>query len=152
MISTIVKSRVHIASGLVLFVFVASHFANHALGIGSIALMEQGRHVFSIVWRSLPGTVLLYGALLAHFLLALEALLRRRTLRMPAGEALKIGFGLCLPLMLAEHVVATRLDFALTGFLRGYPEVLQAVGISAASVVFYSVALVVVWLALSWAR
>ena len=36
MISTVAKSKVHIASGLVLIVFVASHFANHAFGMVSI--------------------------------------------------------------------------------------------------------------------
>ena len=91
MISTVVKSRVHIASGLVLIVFVASHFGNHALGLVSIAMMERGRQAFSMIWRSPPGTLLLYGALLAHFLLAVDALWRRHTLRMPAGEAVKIS-------------------------------------------------------------
>lgn len=145
MIGTVVKSRLHVASGLVLAVFIASHFANHALGIGSITLMESGRSIFNLVWRSAPGTLLLYGALLTHVLLALDALWRRRTFRMPLGEALKIGFGLALPLMIGEHVIATRLEYALSGFVRGYPEVLRAIGVSGASVLFYSLALIVAW-------
>src|ERR1044072_2058253 len=103
MISTVVKSRVHIVSGLVLSIFLASHFGNHALGIVSIDLMERGRAGFNVIWRSVPGTVLLYGALLSHFLLALDALWRRRSLRMPVAEALKIGLGLGLPLLIADH-------------------------------------------------
>jgi adenylate cyclase len=47
--STITKSRVHIASGLVLVFFVAGHFINHALGISSIEQMEAGRAGFNIL-------------------------------------------------------------------------------------------------------
>ncbi|MBX9459570.1 MAG: adenylate/guanylate cyclase domain-containing protein [Rhizobium sp.] len=145
MISTVVKSRVHIISGLVLAVFLASHFANHALGIVSVSLMERGRGIFNILWRSSPGTVLLYGALLAHFLLALDALWRRGSLRMPVAEALKIGFGLALPLLLAEHVIATRLEYTMTGFVRGYPEVLRAINVSSGKVALYAAVLVIAW-------
>jgi adenylate cyclase len=145
MISTIAKSKVHIASGLVLIVFVAGHFANHAFGMVSITMMERGREMFSLVWRSWPGTTLLYGALLAHFLLALDALWRRHTLRMPVSEAIKIVFGLSLPLLLAEHVIATRLEYALTGFDRGYPEVLRGIGTSSMNIAYYVVAVIVVW-------
>lgn len=145
MISTALKSKVHIASGLVLITFVALHFANHALGIMSITAMERGREFFSLVWRSLPGTVLLYGALLAHFLLAVDALWRRRTLKMPVAEAMKIIFGLSLPLLLAEHVIATRLEYVLTGFDRGYPEVLRGLGVSTPNIIFFVFVVIVVW-------
>lgn len=145
MISTSIKSRVHIISGLILAVFIASHFANHALGIVSISLMERGREGFNTVWRSLPGTILLYGALLAHFLLALDALWRRRSLRMPVAEALKIGLGLALPLLISEHVVATRLEYSMSGFVRGYPEVLRAINVSNGTVAQYVIAVTIAW-------
>jgi adenylate cyclase len=145
MISTVVKSRVHIVSGLVLAFFLATHFANHALGIVSIDLMERGRAGFNVIWRSIPGTVLLYGALLAHFLLAIDALWRRRSLRMPVSEGLKIGFGLALPLLIADHVIATRLEYSLTGFVRGYPEVLRAINVSPGSITLYVAAVVIAW-------
>jgi adenylate cyclase len=143
--STITKSRVHIASGLVLAFFIAGHFINHALGISSIELMEAGRAGFNILWRSIPGTALLYGALLTHFALALDALWRRGSFRMPVGEALKILFGLALPFLLAEHVVATRLEFSLTGHVRGYTEVLRSMWISNGTAAFYTAALVIAW-------
>lgn len=145
MISTVIKSRVHIVSGLVLAVFLASHFTNHALGIVSIDLMERGRAGFNVIWRSIPGTILLYGALLAHFLMALDALWRRRSLRMPVSEALKIGFGLALPLLLSDHVIATRLEFTMSGFVRGYPEVLRAINLSTGTVVLYVAAVIIAW-------
>lgn len=49
-------------SGLVLFVYVTSHFANHALGLVSLAAAEAGLRIAVSVWHSLPGTLLLCGA------------------------------------------------------------------------------------------
>jgi adenylate cyclase len=145
MISTTLRSRVHIISGIVLAIFIASHFANHALGIVSVTLMEEGRQAFNVVWRSLPGTVLLYGALLAHFLLALGALWRRRSLRMPVAEAVKITLGLSLPLLIGEHVLATRFEYSVSGFERGYPEVLRAINESNSMIALYVTAAIVAW-------
>jgi adenylate cyclase len=101
-------TRLRLASGLVLMVFVASHLANHALGIVSLAAMEQGRAAFVAVWRSLPGTLLLYAALLGHVGLVVHKLWRRRSLRMPAWEAAQIALGLLIPFWLAAHVIGTR--------------------------------------------
>ncbi len=101
-------TRLRLASGLVLMVFVASHLANHALGIISLAAMAEGRAVFVAVWRSLPGTVLLYAALLGHVGLVVHRLWRRRSLRMPAWEAAQITLGLLIPFWLVAHVIGTR--------------------------------------------
>ena len=101
-------TRLRLASGLVLMVFVASHLANHALGIVSLAAMEQARTAFVAVWRSPPGTLLLYAALLGHIGLALHKLWRRRSLRMPAWEAAQITLGLLIPFWLTVHIIGTR--------------------------------------------
>jgi adenylate cyclase len=101
-------TRLRLASGLVLMVFVASHLANHALGIVSLAAMEQGRVVFVAVWRSPPGTLLLYAALFGHIGLVVHRLWRRRSLRMPAWEAAQIALGLLIPFWLAAHIIGTR--------------------------------------------
>lgn len=89
----------HLVSGAILGTFVLAHFFNHSLGLISIEAMETARRGFNLIWHSLPGTVLLYGALLLHFVMALESIYRRQTLRMPAREALKIVFGLSLPFL-----------------------------------------------------
>ena len=60
--------------------FLLTHFSNHALGLVSVEAMETARKWFNALWRNPLGTALLYGALLVHFALAMEALLRRRTL------------------------------------------------------------------------
>jgi adenylate cyclase len=139
------RSRLHIASGVILAVFIVTHFLNHALGLHSLALMEWGRGYFSLIWRSAPGTVLLYGAFLTHAALALEQLARRRSWRMPAREALKIGFGLAIPYLMMAHVTGTRLELALSGYDRGYLEVLRALWSGVGAKIQYLSALIVVW-------
>ena len=76
-----------LSTGLVVALFVVGHFLNHALGVVSIEAMDRMRVALAAWWRSPPGTVLLYGSLLTHFVLALISLYRRSTLRMPAWEA-----------------------------------------------------------------
>ncbi len=70
--------QVRLASGLVLFTYLVSHFANHALGLVSLEAMEAGRTVFLALWHNWVGTPVLYLSLVTHGLLALWALYRRR--------------------------------------------------------------------------
>ena len=100
-------ARARLTSGVVLFVFVASHLLNHALGIISLATMEAGREVFLAVWRNPVGSIVLIASLLIHFGLVLYTMFRRRTLRMPVREALQIVAGLAIPPLLAVHVIGT---------------------------------------------
>ncbi len=101
-------ARARMAAGIILYVYVATHLLNHALGIASLETMEIGREVFLAVWRNPIGSTLLYGAILVHVVLVLWSLFRRRTLRMPLREALQILFGLLLPVVLLEHIIGTR--------------------------------------------
>ena len=103
-----VTTRLRLASGLVLVGFVATHLINRALGIHSLAAMKAGRELFVALWRSWPGTLLLYVALAGHVLLVVHRLYRRRSLRMPAWEAAQIVLGLLIPFWLVVHVVGTR--------------------------------------------
>ncbi len=103
-----IATRLRLATGLVLMTFVTSHFVNHALTLHSVDAVDAGSDVFRAVWRSLPGTVLLYGALLIHMALALSKIYRRRSLRMPAWEVAQVALGLAIPFWLAVHVIGTR--------------------------------------------
>ena len=123
--------EVRLVSGLVLGAFLLSHFSNHALGLVSVEAMEVGRHWFNAIWRHPGGTVLLYGSLVLHFFLALQALYRRRTLRMPFREAAQLTLGLALPFMLIPHVTNTRIELALTGREADYPEVIYGLWVAA---------------------
>ena len=109
------RRDLRLASGLVLFVYVAAHLVNHALGLISIAVAERGLHIAVAVWQSPLGTLLLYGAAGTHIALAFLALYERRTLRMPPIELLRIALGLTIPTLLIAHAVGTRLAFEIYG-------------------------------------
>ena len=101
--------QVRLATGLVLFAYLVTHFLNHALGIISLQAMEAGRLVFLAVWRNGVGTTVLYLSLLAHMALALWALYRRRNLaRMPLWEMAQLLLGLAILPLLVQHVLGTR--------------------------------------------
>jgi adenylate cyclase len=139
--------EIRLSTGLVLAAFLLTHFGNHALGLVSLEAMEAGRSWFNRLWRSPVGTVLLYGSVLLHFLLALQALYRRRTLRMPFREAAQLILGLSLPFLLIAHVVGTRVEWALTGHDSGYPEVVRSLWlVSPDAGARQAITLVVAWL------
>lgn len=106
--------------GLVLFTYLTTHFLNHSLGLISIDAMLAGREWFVLLWRSRLGTLALYTAFTVHILLAYWSLYRRRTLRMPAWEAVQLSLGLTIPLLLVWHVVGTRLAHEMAGTRDSY--------------------------------
>ena len=97
-----------------MMVFVVMHLTNLSLNLISLQVAEAGRLWFIAIWRSLPGTVLFYGAVLVHVVLVLRSLYRRRSLVMPLREAAQVAAGLAIPLLLAVHVVGTRVFHELT--------------------------------------
>ena len=101
------QQRLRLWSGLVLFAYVTTHLANHALGVVSVDAMEAGRTVFAAVWRSWPGIFLLAGSFAVHATLAVAKLFRARHLRMPLWEAAQQVLGLTIPFLLAVHAIAT---------------------------------------------
>lgn len=107
--------RCRLVSGLILFTFAATHFLNHALGLVSIdamTVMQEGRKVIT---RSLPGSLILGGALVTHMSLGIAKLVYRSTLRMPAWEAVQISLGLLIPILLFPHIVNTRVAHEVLG-------------------------------------
>jgi adenylate cyclase len=113
-------------SGLLLFGYVAAHLLNHALGLVSLQWADAARRVVHALWGSLPGTVLLYGALLLHAALAFASLWERRSLRMPPLQGLRVALGFALPLLLALHVANTRLAHEVFALETRYAYVVNA--------------------------
>ncbi len=136
-----------LATGLILFAYLLTHSLNHALGLISLDAMEQGRLIFLLVWRSIPGTLLLYTSLAAHMLLALWSLYRRRSLRMPTWEATQLLLGLAIPPLLAVHIIGTRLAHELYGTDDSYRYVLLAIWVfKPADGLQQTIVLLVAWL------
>ncbi len=79
--------RLRLISGLILFTYVLTHLLNLILGLVSLPALEAGREVFLSFWRSWPGSLALYTALLLHLALAYYAIFRRDSLVMPPPTA-----------------------------------------------------------------
>ena len=122
----VTQRDLRLASGLTLFVYVATHLLNHALGLHSVAVAERGLRLAVAVWHSVPGTIALYGAAAVHVTLAFGAIYQRRTLRMPPLELLRIVVGLGMPLLLIGHAIATRIAWEAWGAAPEYSRVVWA--------------------------
>ncbi|NGO51000.1 adenylate/guanylate cyclase domain-containing protein [Allomesorhizobium camelthorni] len=113
-----------LATGLVLFIYATSHLLNHAFGIRSAGTMEAAANFLLDPWQTMPGLVLLYGAVAIHVALGLYSLYRRRHFRMPASEAMQIALGLSIPLLLISHAAAIRIGEGVYDLSVGYDRVL----------------------------
>ena len=58
-------------SGIILFLFAATHFLNHAAGLISLELMHEVQQLRWAATRSFTGTTILVLALLTHVALGL---------------------------------------------------------------------------------
>ena len=107
-------------SGWVLWLYVLLHLLNHATGLVSLSNAEHIRSALHVLWHSVPGSILLYGALLVHASLALMSVAQRHTWRMPTTEALRLACGLILPLLMAAHFASTRWAASAWGVTNSY--------------------------------
>ena len=119
--------RLRLASGLVMFTYVAGHMTNHMLGLISLPAAEAMLRVAIRVWQSPPGTTLLYGAFVVHLALALRTIHRRRNWRLPPTEWLRLWAGFSLPLLLITHVVSTRVATSFYGFEPSYQKIVTSI-------------------------
>jgi adenylate cyclase len=108
--------QVRLISGLVMFVYIFSHFFNHALGNISYDAMETWLRYHVWFWRIPIVNDTLYLAAIIHFSLGLWALYQRRHFRYSTAEITQLVLGLSIPLWLAGHLGAERLGGALFGW------------------------------------
>ncbi len=94
-----------IVTGLILLSFVTTHLVNLILGMHSIALVEQARPYLTGLWTGPIGSVFLEITLTIHFLLAMEAIYKRKTLRMSANDMVQFLAGLAIIPLLVPHVI-----------------------------------------------
>jgi adenylate cyclase len=101
--------QLRLSSGLVMLAYVTMHLLNHAVGLISLQAMEDVLWYIFRIWSNRPAQVLLYGSFLVHYGLALWALWQRRSLRLRPSELAQIILGFAIPILLARHVVGTRI-------------------------------------------
>lgn len=142
--SALSQQRLRLAAGLVLFAFVLTHYLNHVAGIVSVEWMEAAQVWHRGFWRFPPVEAVLVAALLTHAGLALWKTACRSTFKMSRREALQLGLGLSIPLLLAPHVVGTYGVAKAFGWDDSYGAVLPRLW--PGSAVLQSVALAVVWI------
>ena len=139
--------QIRLATGFVLFAYVTLHFANHALGNVSVDAMESGLAIQKAIWQSLPGAVILYVSLATHMSLGFWALYQRRHFRWTRLEATQLVLGLCIPFLLTDHVIGTRVALSMFGLEKGYAQELLKFWVSAPFFgVLQAILLVIVWI------
>src|ERR1700691_4380664 len=139
--------QIRLATGLVLYVYVALHFTNHALGNISIGAMESGLAVQKLIWQSPPGAVILYASLLTHMSLGFWALYERRRFRWTRLEATQLVLGLSIPFLLTNHVIGTRVALSHFGIEKGYAQELVGFWVNSPLLgALQAVLLLIVWI------
>ena len=68
--------------------------------------------VMKTLWQSTAGVALLYRAISIHVLLAYWALYERRHFRWTRTEIVQLVSVFCIPLLLANHILVTRVSRA----------------------------------------
>lgn len=136
--------RLRLISGLILFLFAATHFLNTAIGLVSLEQMDAVDQWRRVIIRSLPGTIILATALVLHMFLALWKLALRRTLRLPWWELVQVGFGLLIPFLLFPHIVNTRIATNYFGVVDNY--LYELARLWPANAVLQSTLLLLVWI------
>jgi adenylate cyclase len=116
--------QVRITCGLILFCYLLSHFANHALGNISYAAMEEGLDYHMAFWRDPVVAALFYTAAIVHWSLGLWALYQRRQFRYARPEITQLVLGLSIPFLLATHFIGLRLRATLFGIDLYYAQAL----------------------------
>ena len=141
-----IESRLRLGSGIVLALYVTQHLINHGFGIISIDAAEAYRKTVGAVFQTLPGLVLLYGAILFHAIIALRALYRQPSLRLPRWQALQLLMGLSILPLLVGHAVANR-GFALLGDVDpNYYYVVTSISLKPEFLVKLLILIVIIWI------
>jgi adenylate cyclase len=139
--------QIRLASGVVLFAYLVSHFLNHALGNISMEALASGVYLHTAFWQFLPVTIVFYGACLVHTGLGIWALYQRRQFRWKAIEPLQLVLGLSIPMIIIAHIVGVRLGQTLFGHEKLYPQELYLFWVASQTRLWLMLAvLVIAWL------
>ena len=118
--------QIRLASGVVLFAYLTSHFLNHALGNISMEALASGVYFHTRFWQFPPVGILFYASCLVHTALGIWALYQRRQFHWKAIEPLQLVLGLSIPALIITHIVGVRVGQALFGHEKLYPQVFFA--------------------------
>ncbi|MCJ8308393.1 MAG: 2Fe-2S iron-sulfur cluster binding domain-containing protein [Rhizobiaceae bacterium] len=139
-------AQARIWSGVVLFIYLAWHMANHAFGLYSDELMHQAGRLLSKTVGFGPVAILLYGSFTVHIFLSLWRVYQRRSLRMTAKEWLQLIMGLLIPYFMISHIMSTNYAENAYDLNITYDFVLLSVFVFAPEYAYYNaIGLVAAW-------
>jgi adenylate cyclase len=118
--------QIRLASGVVIFAYLASHLLNHALGNVSTEALAEGAYLHVAFWQFLPVAIIFYTACVVHTGLGIWSLYERRQFRWKAIEPLQLVLGLSVPALVITHIIGVRLGQTLFGHEKLYPQVFFA--------------------------
>jgi adenylate cyclase len=104
-----VRSRLRLASALVMLTFVICHLSAHCVLLVSFEDAEATLKFLMYPWRTHLGIVILVGAFVVHYSNALWSIYVRRSLRLTRWEWGQLALGLCIPLVITYHIAAARI-------------------------------------------
>jgi adenylate cyclase len=104
------RSWLRLLSALTMLTFVICHLTAHCFLLISFDDAETARRILMYPWRGWTGTIVLSTAFLIHYTNALWSIFVRRSLRLKPWEWTQLALGLCIPVLLTSHVVATRIS------------------------------------------
>ena len=120
-----------IVTGIVLFVFVATHLLNMSVGLISLQALDQARHYFMLPWSNPVGFFVLVGSMLVHGALGLVAIYWRNTLQMTRYDLIQTISALLIIPLLASHVLGVTLAAKMFSFEPSYQSTLNAFWVQA---------------------
>tara|TARA_R110002110_G_scaffold88584_7_gene230832 strand:- start:4109 stop:5764 length:1656 start_codon:yes stop_codon:yes gene_type:complete len=119
---------------------------NHSIGIFSLEAMERARPFIQAAFTNPVLFPLLYLSMFVHMALALTAVYRKRTLKMPVWQAIQLILGLLIWPLIALHIAGTRLVDLISDIEPNYPYVINSIFASGDLVIVKYVFLIfVVW-------
>ena len=115
---------IRILTGIILFLFVATHLVNMSLGLISLEVLESARFYFMLPWSNPIGFVVLMGSMILHGSLGLVALYWRNTLQMTRYDLIQTVSALLIFPLLASHVLGVTLAANMLDFEPSYQSTL----------------------------
>jgi adenylate cyclase len=103
------RSWLRLLSALTMLSFVICHLTAHSFLLISFEDAEAARRILMYPFRGWTGTIVLSAAFLIHYSNALWSIYVRRALRLRPWEWTQLLLGLCIPVLLTDHVVSTRI-------------------------------------------
>ena len=121
------QQRIRLFAGLVLFVFVAFHLLNHAVGVFGLDELEMVQTWRVTVTRHPVFAILLFSAAFLHVALGIWKTAQRRTWRIKPWEAIQIVSGFSVPFLIAPHVTGSRIAHEFFGVNDAYQYILYQI-------------------------